>query len=104
MPEQEKYRIVVQATPPNNGGKLYQVEIGLTSDSLPMDIEEVMHTLCSAVSLCIKGSAKEGVEKDHELLKAAIDHLQTEFVSTVDFEEAEIFGSEKLIINKKKED
>jgi hypothetical protein len=44
--------------------------------------------LVSAISLSIKAQSKAGKGKDYEILQDVISHLEREFVSTVDFEDA----------------
>lgn len=85
----------------NDDGANIEVNIDSREGAEP-NPELDFHLLLSAVSLFIKGMAKQGIAKDYELLKEAISHLEREFISTTDCENATLAIPEPPTKNKRK--
>ena len=97
----EERRILIVAKINDVGGADIRANLDTSTGAEP-NPEFDMHLLLSAVSIYIKGMSKLGMCKDYELLKDAIAHLEREFISATDCENATLALPKPPVKNKRK--
>lgn len=96
--------VIVSVLPDNQEQGKYNVEINFPKDQPRVPVGNVVHVLCSAISLLVRSCANDKSEiKDHELMKEVMEHLNVEFGSTNSFNDimidSEILSHKKLNLN-----